>query len=208
MSDTPVSWAHCDRCARHVRANEPCPFCARDAKNPAAIAPAAAVIAALAALTPLESSAETREQSPRLAQMADVAAYGAPAPAYGLAPMRPPPDNSRYQVSITNLALPATRRNAPQVRMAIQRSIDAIRACADALPSPLPTNTLLNVQLRIGAQAGTVHQVALSVTPSTSVGTALSRCAQGNLQRISWPRDASATAAVRWSYRFRRVVER
>lgn len=206
MSDREVTLVQCSACARHVRSDSACPFCERDAKSSAVARPAAVVIAALAALAPIEASAEMTHRVQRSAQSGMAAAYGAPAPAYGLAPIdgrrEMPAVNRRFRIAVASLSFSRPSRVAVSIRQSIERTRDTVSSCAEALPSAVRAPFSVSIDLTIGAQAGEVHQVRTTVTGlSRDASTSVQRCVQGAVQRATWARDPSGANRVRWSYR-------
>lgn len=204
MSDSEVSFVQCGACARHVRSDSACPFCERDAKSGSIARPAAVVIAALAALAPIEASAEMTHRVQRSAQSGMAAAYGAPAPAYGLAPVmrRPPEVNRRFRIAIAALGFNRPSSTAVAIRRSIEQTRDTVASCAESLPSSVRAPFSVAIDLTIGAQAGEVHQVRATVTGlPRDASASLQRCVQGVVQRATWTRDPNGANRVRWSYR-------
>lgn len=204
----PAQWIQCDSCARHVRASdERCPFCERDSKahHGSVVRPAAVVIAALAALAPIESNAETPYRMQRSAQSLLVQAYGAPAPAYGLAPVRPP---SAINVQVQSVSFSEAGPTVSANRLAIMRSRTVAQSCADQVPATLPTNTIVQVRLRVDSGAGVPFIPQLTAQGNHPAVRALVTCLRANIARIAWTRDPNQVVNVRWSYRFVRNTRR
>ncbi|MBL8680412.1 MAG: hypothetical protein JNK05_14640 [Myxococcales bacterium] len=213
MSDetTPVEaqWIQCSTCARHVRAHESgCPFCARDAKvGEKPIAPAAAVIAALVALVPTDTLAERRAGGvQRGAQsIMQVQAYGAPAPAYGLAPPpvddQPPPANVTASVTAITVRDTDSRRS----RLNIMRSVRAVQTCADrALPAARANRPPVSVAVLVEVRLSSSSAPTTSVRSAPRIG-ALDACISNALRGLTWAQPEQATtASVRWTYRLSR----
>lgn len=206
MTEQP-EWIQCAICARHVRASdERCPFCERDSRSATVARPAAVVLAALAALAPIESSAESPDRSPRLAQSRLVAAYGAPAPAYGMPPVQPP----THDVLVEQVQIPAQvqGRAAALMRAAIAQSRERVRGCIGLMPNR-PNGTLqYAVLLNVRSEAGTPIAIAVRALPARADANASASCIRAQLGNVSWPRPEAGVAALRWSYRVQQLRPR
>jgi hypothetical protein len=186
-----------------VRAeHDECPFCARDARRePASLArPAAAVIAALVALSPGDTRAERPHLEARSAQSLPVQAYGAPAPMYG---MPPPPDAPRYQVSIARLR---TNRGSPaRFQGIVQRSMQYASQCAAVVarrvgPNAPPT---LESSVRVQVAADGAPTVDVRSRPSP-LSPMLESCLRARLRSAPMPAER-APYVVEWVLRYRRI---
>jgi len=201
MSEQP-EWIQCATCARHVRASdERCPFCARDAGASSVVRPAAVVIAALAALAPMESSAESNYRSQRSAQSRMTSAYGAPAPAYGLAPVRP--TTPAIDASVESISV-STSNVSPRIRTEIMGSRQQALTCATQAPSLMPDNTVVQVRLRVEPRAGVAFKPQVASRSPDRGTRAVVACLRASLARIAWTRDPARVVSATWSYRFMR----
>jgi hypothetical protein len=192
-------WIQCARCARYVRASdERCPFCERDRRACMATRPAAAVIAAMASLAPVQSSAESHDRSQRSAQSGMLPAYGAPPPRDLLAPQP-----STYDVQVEQLQIEAQvqGRSVQSMHAAVRRSPERVRACFGLMPSRTHGVLQYAVQLRLHSDARTPIAVTVRAVPSRADADASARCIRSQLEQVSWPRPGAGVAVLRWSYR-------
>lgn len=208
MNEQP-EWIQCASCARHVRSgDERCPFCERDSRTSALARPAAVVIAALAALAPVESSAESNDRSQRSAQSRMTSAYGSPAPAYGLAPRPEPPPTHDVHVEQVQIPAPVQGRAAALMRAAIARSRERVRSCLAVMPRRPNATLQYSVQLSLRSDAGTPIEATVRAVASGPDGNAGASCIRAQLNNVSWPRPESGVAVLRWRYRVQPLVPR
>jgi hypothetical protein len=202
-----TQWIQCETCARHVRARDGgCPFCARDARESSpAIRPAAIVIAAIVALAPAQSTAELRAGgagAQRGAQAMDVQAYGAPAPAYGLAPPRVPPPSSGG-VTVENVRV--SGGSMAVYRAIIERSRLYGQSCARVTARTEPVSPDATVTITVTVPAANARTTPRVVVRAPRLPAGMRTCLEGALGRLPWTRPTTGRVTAQWLLRFRGV---
>jgi hypothetical protein len=197
-----TQWIQCEACARHVRASDRgCPFCARDAREPASIKPAAVVIAAIVALAPAQSVAEWRGGGAavqRGAQTMLTQAYGSPAPAYGLAPPRERPDTNGVSVERVRV----TGGSTAVYRAMIERSRLYGQACARSAARSEPVPADATVSITVTVPAANARTTPRTVVRAPRIPASMRTCLESALGRLPWARPRAGRVTAQWVLRF------
>jgi hypothetical protein len=187
-------------CARHVRASDRgCPFCARDAREPASIKPAAVVIAAIVALAPAQSVAEWRGGGAAIqrgAQSMHTQAYGSPAPPYGIPPVRERPDG----VSVESVRV--TGGSMAIYRAMIERSRLYGQACARSAARSEPVPADATVSITVTVPAANARTTPRTVVRAPRVPASMRTCLESALGRLPWARPRAVRVTAQWIVRF------
>jgi hypothetical protein len=166
------------------------------------------VIAALAALAPIKSRAESNDRLQRSAQSRMTSAYGSPAPAYGLAPRPEPTPTHDVHVEQVRVLAPVQGRAAALMRAAIARSRERVRSCLAVMPNRPNATLKYSVRLSLRSDAATPIEVTVRAVSSGADGNASANCIRAQLDNVSWPRPDSGVAVLRWRYRVQPLIPR
>ncbi|MBL8680757.1 MAG: hypothetical protein JNK05_16380 [Myxococcales bacterium] len=195
-----AQWTQCETCARHVLARDGgCPFCARDAREPApAIKPAALAIAAIVALAPAASTAELRPAGAGVQR----GAQASDAPAYGLAPPRVPAP-SAGGVTVENVRV--TGGSIAVYRAIIERSQIYGQSCARSTSRTEPVSPDATVTVTVNVPSANARTSPRAVVRAPRLPAAMRSCLESALARLPWTRPTRGTVTARWTLRFRGV---